>query len=86
VNFAALQSDGLLRVRTFERGVEAETLSCGTGAVAVAKVASHLYGLKMPLVLHFPGGDLKVWEKESRMHLAGDAQKVFTGSFSLLSN
>ncbi|MEQ8822474.1 MAG: diaminopimelate epimerase [Sumerlaeia bacterium] len=34
VNFCALQDDGSMRLRTYERGVEGETLACGTGAVA----------------------------------------------------
>lgn len=44
VNFVSLMGDGRLRVRTFEKGVEGETLSCGTGSVASA-IASALRGL-----------------------------------------
>lgn len=40
INFAALRPDGRIRVRTFERGVEAETLACGTGSTAVAIAAA----------------------------------------------
>ena len=36
VNFVQPAGDGLFRYRTYERGVEAETLACGTGSVAVA--------------------------------------------------
>jgi diaminopimelate epimerase len=48
VNFAQLK-DGELRVRTYERGVEAETLACGTGAVACGILAS-VHGLVDPPV------------------------------------
>ena len=47
VNFYHQTSEGVLRMRTFERGVEAETLACGTGAVAVALMA-HLKGRAAP--------------------------------------
>lgn len=40
-NFVSVQPDGSIRVRTFEKGVEAETLACGTGIVASA-IASEL--------------------------------------------
>ncbi len=85
INFAALQEDGSIRVRTFERGVEGETLACGTGAAAVAVLASRLYGLKWPISAHFRGGDLSVWEgEEKRIFLSGPAEKVFAGFYEHL--
>lgn len=44
INFVASQSDGTLKVRTFEKGVEAETLACGTGLTASA-IAAYLSGI-----------------------------------------
>jgi len=44
VNFVSMGNDGKLHVRTFEKGVEAETLACGTGITASA-IAAHVKGL-----------------------------------------
>jgi diaminopimelate epimerase len=49
VNIVSSAGSGMWRMRTYERGVEAETLACGTGAVATAVVAATL-GLGAPPV------------------------------------
>lgn len=49
VNFVAVRDRSTVRMRTFEKGVEAETLSCGTGATATA-ILTHLWGLTDPPV------------------------------------
>lgn len=43
VNFVEIRDDGSLKIRTFEKGVEAETLACGTGCVAAA-ISALLHG------------------------------------------
>lgn len=53
-------SEGAYHIRTFERGVEAETLSCGTGAAAAAAVLAR-QGASSPLSLRGRGGILKVY-------------------------
>jgi diaminopimelate epimerase len=57
VNF--VQSDGphKLRIRTYERGVEGETLACGTGAVAAALIAASLGKAVSPVAVTTRGGD-----------------------------
>ncbi|WP_435317585.1 diaminopimelate epimerase [Haloarchaeobius sp. TZWSO28] len=61
VTFASERADGGYDQRTFERGVEGETLSCGTGAVAIAAVAKYLGKHEAEeLVVSPPGGDLTV--------------------------
>ena len=50
VNFAQVKGQEIW-LRTFERGVEGETLACGTGAVATALIAAHLYAFQSPIRL-----------------------------------
>lgn len=86
VNFAALKN-GYLQMRTYERGVEDETLSCGTGTVAVAVAASlrskpQAEGLE-EWVIAAPGGKLSVSfyrrnQDFSRVFLHGPATFVFS--------
>lgn len=82
VNFLQRTSNGLA-MRTYERGVEDETLSCGTGATAAALVDSHLHGgTERNLIT--PGGDLKVRFTQAAhgftdIWLCGTATPVFTG-------
>jgi len=67
VNFVALKDEGVLNVRTYERGVEAETLACGTGATASALISSIVYpALTSPITVHTKGGTLQVGFQRSR--------------------
>ncbi len=59
VNFVQLAADSL-RIRTYERGVEDETLACGTGCVASAAVAVEEGRLESPVALEAEGGTLTV--------------------------
>lgn len=86
VNFAQLLPEEI-KMRTYERGVEGETLSCGTGATAVGLLAGHL-GYTSPVTLQTLGGKLQVSfvKKEhtfEEIWLAGPAKKVFEGSISI---
>lgn len=81
VNFVA-QEDGLLYLRTYERGVEAETLGCGTGATAAALLAHRRFGLGAPLeVVTSSGETLGInFEPESDLlQLTGGAHFVADG-------
>ncbi|MCS7014267.1 MAG: diaminopimelate epimerase [Chloroherpetonaceae bacterium] len=87
VNFVEPVSDSVLRIRTFERGVENETLACGTGCVAAA-VISYRLG-KAPhrhiTLLVQSGETLEVEFDETLQHvyLTGSASVVFTGCVEL---
>ncbi|NVO21023.1 MAG: diaminopimelate epimerase [Bacteroidetes bacterium] len=86
VNFACIHGDEMY-VRTYEKGVENETLSCGTGVTASAIAASLRYG-GTNWKIHTRGGDLKVSfdiENESYINvfLEGEATRVFEGLFNL---
>lgn len=85
VNFVEQLSDNKFAVRTYERGVEDETLSCGTGVTAVA-LAMHEKAKTQSNEVHLKtsGGDLKVtFEKENNGYtnvwLIGPAVQVFKG-------
>lgn len=84
VNFVRW-SGGRLEMRTFERGVEDETLSCGTGVVAAAISGLHRHHMPSPVHVHTRGGDLRVEaelvdrEGYGNIRLIGPAQEVFNG-------
>ncbi|MDE3055399.1 MAG: diaminopimelate epimerase [Verrucomicrobiota bacterium] len=76
VNIATVKEKSLF-VRTYERGV-GETLSCGTGAAAVAWIASLVQGIQMPLELFFRGGCLRISCEEDELMLANRAERLFS--------
>ena len=81
ISVALCASDGSIAARTFERGVEAETRSCGTGAVAIAAIARKLYHLQDTIKVIYSGGELLVQFKRDAVRLIGPARKVFEGIF-----
>ena len=88
VNFMSEDTDGWLSVRTFEKGVEAETLACGTGITACA-IAAFGMGIapfgaepdgRISYRLHALGGDLSVdfipAEPAKEVYLTGPAELI----------
>ena len=89
VNFVEALTSDIFSVRTYERGVENETLSCGTGVTAVA-IAAHASGKtkKTRITLQTPGGELSVRFKNensvySNIWLIGPAVRVFSGQIDV---
>ncbi|MFC4544140.1 diaminopimelate epimerase [Halosolutus amylolyticus] len=85
VTVASPDGDGGFSQRTYERGVEGETDSCGTGAVAIAVVARRLgYTDADPVEVRPPGGDLQVsFNDRGRAMLAGPVEHEFDGEVSV---
>jgi diaminopimelate epimerase len=86
VEFIAVESDGSVRMRVWERGV-GETQACGTGATAVGAACVRLGLTKSPVVVHLVGGDLVIEAEPSgqdddagslRVHMSGPAEEVFS--------
>lgn len=89
VNFIQIQGEKL-KIRTYERGVEAETLSCGTGVTAAALAYNHKSkGPKQgSVVVESLGGELEVKFKKneqgfSDIYLSGPAEYVFQGEVEI---
>jgi diaminopimelate epimerase len=84
-NFISLQDDGSIGIRTYERGVEDETLACGTGSVAGAIIMALREKIPSPArVLTESGVFLKVFFNEkngvfSDIYLEGDARVIYSG-------
>ncbi|RXP63508.1 diaminopimelate epimerase [Lutibacter sp. HS1-25] len=89
VNFAEQIGDNHFKVRTYERGVEDETLACGTGVTAVA-IAAHKTKKTndTTIKLNVLGGDLEVsfeanGENYTNVFLKGPATFVFEGDITI---
>lgn len=88
VNIAQHVEGNVILMRTYERGVEDETLSCGTGVTAVALSAAHKFKIEKEVVVKTKGGELKVSFRSNDfiqfedIYLKGPAEAVFEGQFN----
>ena len=86
VNFVDIKGDNSINVRTYERGVESETLACGTGSVASGVIAHLQRGLPFPVTVNVKSGEsLQVSATiengtVKRPVLEGSAHMLFSGS------
>lgn len=82
-NFVHLGEDGTVAIRTYERGVEAETLACGTGAAAAALILARTAGRPSPVrLLTRSGAELAVHFTDANgrfteVFLEGDARVIY---------
>lgn len=88
-NFVQVLGPGRIRVRTFERGVEGETLACGTGVSAAAMISARVHRFSSPVKVQVQGGDtLEVSFKDAGegfddVRLTGPADFVFVGQIEI---
>jgi diaminopimelate epimerase len=89
VNFVQVLGPNSIRVRTFERGVEGETLACGTGVTASALISARVHKFTSPVTVQVQGGDtLEVSFRDTGevladVRLSGPAEFVFTGGIEI---
>lgn len=89
VNFVMQQGSGVFKVRTYERGVENETLACGTGAVASALIAAVQGQTESPVEIVTSGGDrlsiifdLHEGPAATNVFLKGPAHVIYNGELN----
>ncbi|MDP8292260.1 MAG: diaminopimelate epimerase [Candidatus Orphnella occulta] len=88
VNIVSFKDKRSILARTYERGVEDETLACGTGSVASAVISGVVKGLKSPVTVCTRGGDLKIYftvknDIICNAFLEGQAKEVFKGQIKV---
>lgn len=85
VNFVTITGKNEIAIRTYERGVENETLGCGTGACASAIATAHLFGVQHPVQVKTKSGekleiDFKIDQKNIKdVTMSGPALFVYSG-------
>jgi diaminopimelate epimerase len=89
VNFVQVTGPSSVSVRTYERGVEDETLACGTGSVAAAILMARAGKVAAPVAVRTHGGDTLsisfklAGDAASEVFLKGQAEVTFTGALEL---
>lgn len=84
INFVTIEAENHLHLRVYEKGVEDETYSCGTGAVASAFAVMRLHGHTGPFTITYKNGDfLNVFFEDDVAFLGGPACRAFSGSLQM---
>lgn len=88
-NAAQILANGEIVVRTYERGVEAETLACGTGATAVALAAARQLGIKSPVRIKTRSQEIleigfsQDQDRFTNVTLSGPARRTYSGEVDI---
>lgn len=80
VNFVRVDSKNEITIRTYERGVEDETYSCGTGSVAAALITHKLGKTGNKVKVNTKGGELNITITDRTAFMEGPAERVFDGT------
>lgn len=83
VNFIQKVDQRNWKIRTYERGVEGETLACGTGVTAAGLIVVNEYNSNFPLTFQARGGSLKLNQEANAIWLGGNAEIIFSGTIEL---
>jgi len=86
VNFVWIQSRDRLEVRTYERGVERETLACGTGVAASVFVAHRLGKVEKRTSVEVRSGARLEVELDDGIHLCGPTEKIGEGQLEICTS
>jgi diaminopimelate epimerase len=84
-NFVTLRGSNKIKVRTYERGVEDETMACGTGAIASALMVAVWKGMSSPVAVETRGGEVlaisfrHTEQGFSEVYLEGRARIIYQG-------
>ncbi len=80
VNFVQIEDEGYVQARVYERGVEDETMACGTGATAVAALVHRLRNMNDRIEVEMPGGTVEIMLNDDlQAWMRGPAERVFEG-------
>lgn len=79
VDYIARINENIWQIRTYERGVENETLACGTGATAAAEIIHKIFQIAYPIRIQALGGELQISRHRNQLWLSGPTRKVFEG-------
>lgn len=79
INYIEKIDESRWKIRTYERGVEDETLACGTGATASAMTINQIFHDPFPITLQARGGDLTIDSRDDKVWLSGPVRKVYEG-------
>lgn len=82
VNFCKVLNKNTILMRTYERGVEGETMACGTGALAAAVISKEKGLVIYPVnIMTTGGGNIKITYENNSHYIEAEARLVFKGTF-----